>query len=361
MEIVTKAGVKYKHFTERERYKLEVLIEEKNKVSKISSFLKKNRSTIYRELKSGSLKLINYELKEAEEYRADVGQRKSEEKAARRERSLKIGKDRELEKHILKKIKQDKYSPDAVIGEIKRQGLKFEGMICTKTLYNYIAKGIFSEISNKDLWEKRKRKTRTYKRGRISIRSRSGKSIEERAEAINKREEYGHWEGDCVKGPQGQGTAGLFTLTERKTREQVIMKINTASQAEIKKCMDELERRYGNEFRGKVKSITYDNGGEFLDWESIETSATKAAEKRTEVYFAHPYSSWERGSNENQNRMIRRFIPKGTDISKVSEVRIAEIENWMNNYPRKILGYRSANEMVLQLTQKSNLGEVVAI
>jgi IS30 family transposase len=355
MEIVTKERAKYKHFGERERYKLEILFEQGTKVSKIGKLLKKNRSTIYREIKRGSLQLQNSDLSETKRYRADVGQRISEERGSQRERSLKIGKDKELEKHILERMKKKKYSPDAVIGEIRRKGLRFEGMICTKTLYNYIEKGIFSEISNKDLWEKRKRKTGKYKQGRINTKNRSGKSIEERDEGINKREEYGHWEGDCIKGPQGQGTVGLYTLTERKTREQVILKIKTASQEEIKRSMDKLERRYGNEFRGKIKSITYDNGSEFLDWKGIETSVVKVAKKRTEVYFAHPYSSWERGSNENQNRMIRRFIPKGTDIGKVSEARIAEIENWMNNYPRKILGYRSANEMVLQLTQKSHL------
>ncbi|MCF7887363.1 MAG: IS30 family transposase, partial [Candidatus Omnitrophica bacterium] len=72
--------------------------------------------------------------------------------------------------------------------------------------------------------------------------------------------------------------------------------------------------------------------------------------KRTTVYFAHPYSAWERGTNENQNKMIRRFIPKGTDIAKVSTKEIKETEKWMNNYPRKVLGYRSANELVLEAT-----------
>lgn len=361
MEIVTKRKKKYKHFAEKERYKLEVLVEQKIRVSKISSLVKKSRSTIYRELKRGRIKLKKSDLSEEEKYRADVAQRKYEEKVINRERSLRIGKDKELEKYILERIKKERYSPDAIIGEIKHKGLKFEGMICTKTLYNYIAKGIFSEISNKDLWEKRKRKIRKYKKARISLRNRSGRSIEERAEAINQRKDYGHWEGDCVKGPQGQGTTCLFTLTERKTREQVMMKIKSASQAEIKQKLDELEKRYGNKFGDKIKSITFDNGGEFLDWEGIETSVINATRPRLKTYFAHPYSSWERGSNENQNRMIRRFIPKGTDISKISEIRIEQIEKWMNNYPRKILGYRSANELSQQLTQNSDLSKVVAV
>ena len=96
-----------------------------------------------------------------------------------------------------------------------------------------------------------------------------------------------------------------------------------------------------------------DNGREFLDWEAIEKSVI-SKETRTLVYFAHPYSSWERGTNENQNRMIRRFIPKGTDISKLSDKDIETIEKWMNNYPRKILGYKTANELVLEVTNNSS-------
>ena len=80
--------------------------------------------------------------------------------------------------------------------------------------------------------------------------------------------------------------------------------------------------------------------------------------KRTVIYFAHPYSSWERGTNENQNRMIRRFIPKGSDISKVSNKTIKEIETWINNYPRRILGYRSSNDLVNDLYLTSNLQSV---
>jgi IS30 family transposase len=88
-----------------------------------------------------------------------------------------------------------------------------------------------------------------------------------------------------------------------------------------------------------------------LDWEAIEGSSLKEGIKRTQVYFAHPYSVWERGSNENHNRMIRRFIPKGRSIAAVTEDEVNKIENWMNNYPRKILGYKTPNQLVLELTK----------
>ena len=258
--------------------------------------------------------------------------------------------------------KKEKFSPDVIVGEIKSKGLKFEGMICTKTLYNYIERGIFEGISSQDLVEGGKRKKKSSKKPRQSLNNRSGTSIEERSEVINNREEAGHWEGDCVKGGKGKSKDGLYTMTERKTHEQIIKKIATTSQSEIKRCMDELEEAYGEEFNNKFKSITFDNGVEFLDWSSIETSILKGSEKRTKTYYAHAYSSWERGTNENHNRMIRRFIPKGTDISKVSDARIKEIEDWMNNYPRKILGYKTPNEMVLSTYTENALSvDYVAI
>jgi len=137
------------------------------------------------------------------------------------------------------------------------------------------------------------------------------------------------------------------------TREEIILKIESATQDSVLKALDKLEEDYGTYFREKFKSITLDNGREFLDWESIEQSGLNG-KKRTLVYFAHPYSSWERGTNENQNRMIRRFIPKGTDISKLSDKDIKRIEEWMNNYPRKILGYKTPNELVLDVTNNGS-------
>ena len=125
------------------------------------------------------------------------------------------------------------------------------------------------------------------------------------------------------------------------------------TQDSILNALNKLETDYGSHFREKFKSITLDNGREFLDWEAIERSGLNS-QKRTLVYFAHPYSSWERGTNENQNRMIRRFIPKGRDISKLSDKDVKRIEEWMNNYPRKILGYKTPNELVLNITNNSS-------
>lgn len=340
---------KYKHITEKERYKIEGYLESGLKAKEIAEKLGIHITTVYREKKRGEVERIRTDLKKHRVYRANAAQEDYESKVSNRERSLKIGKDREMEAYIRERIEK-RQSPDVITGQIKREKEKFKGSICTKTLYSYIDRGVFSGISNADLWEKRKRKKKRYKRvQRISLRNKGSRSIEERSEEINDRLKYGHWEGDCVKGGKGNKES-LFVLTERKTREEIITKIKGALQSEIRGVIDGLENKYGWIFKEKFKTITFDNGGEFLDWEVIEKSCLNRMEKRTITYYAHPFSSWERGTNENQNRMIRRFIPKGTNLAKISDKEIKRIENWMNSYPRKILGYKTPNELVLELT-----------
>ena len=347
-------GRKYKHLNGSERYKIEGFLEAKKSVKEIAILLGRNRSTVYREIKRGTVSWTQTDLREKKRYRANKAQAEYERMGRNKERSLKIGKDRRLEEYIRKKILKERYSPDAVIGEIKRKRLKFKGMICTKTLYNYIDAGIFSGISNEDLWEKRKRQKRGYRAvRRVSLTNKMARRISERTEAANKRLEYGHWEGDCVKGTQGT-TASLLTLTERKTLEEIIIKLDQATQEEVQKAFDGLERKYGLGFKLKFKTITFDNGVEFLNWKSLELSVFDRNIRRVTIYFAHAYSAWERGSNENSNKIIRRFVPKGKNILYFSKKEIKQIERWMNNYPRKILGYKSAKQMAKAMVLKTN-------
>lgn len=348
---------KYKHINEIERYKIEGYLEAKRSVAEIAKLLGRDRSTIYRELKRGSVILLDTELRKKKQYKADSGQMRYEEAGRNRERSLKIGKDRRLEQYIRKKILKDKYSPDAVIGEIKREGLKFKGMICTKTLYNYIDADIFSDITNENLWQKRKRHKKRYRTiRRVCLKNKTARRITERPLEANERLEYGHWEGDCVKGKKGSKTS-LLTLTERKTLEEIIIKLENTTQEEVQKAIDTLEKKYGRTFKLKFKTITFDNGSEFLNWKTLEFSVFDKKTRRVTIYFAHAYSAWERGSNENANKIIRRFIPKGKDIGQFEVSQIKDIEKWMNNYPRKKLGYRSANQAVQEcLRNNRDLG-----
>lgn len=335
---------KYTHLSEKDRYKIEALLESKKTAREIAVLLGRDRSTIHREIKRGTIKRIQTNLTQKKKYRANVAEADYLKRCRNRERSLKIGKDRHLEDYIRTRITQDHFSPDAVIGEIKTKGLRFEGMICTKTLYNYIDAGIFFGIGHKDLWEKSKAKKRRYRTViRVTTKNRRARSIEERPKEANNRLEYGNWEGDTIKGCRGS-KAGLLTLTERKTRQEVIIKVDQATHQAVQDAFDRLERKLGGQFKVKFKSITFDNGSEFLNWQSLEASVLKPGERRTMIYFAHSYSAWERGTNENQNRMIRRFIPKGYNIDGFSDKEIKAVEDWMNNYPRRILGYNTPNQ-----------------
>ena len=337
---------KNKYLTERNRYTIEDLLKEGMKAAEIAQRMGKSKRTIEREILRGRIRLLNSDLTYRDEYCADVAQRKYEENRKNKGSNLKIGNDYELVKHIEKKIIEEKYSPDAVIGRIKEEGLEFKGMICTKTLYNYIDRGdIFLSLTNKDLPVKKEGKKREYNKVKIAHKNLKGTSIEERPPEIENREEYGHWEMDLVVGKQGGSGAVLLVLTERKIREEIIIKLPDKTQASVVKAIDNLEKKYRKKFKEKFKTITVDNGSEFLDFKSIERSIRKKNEKRVKLYYAHPYSSWERGTNENSNKLIRRFIPKGTDIGKITNAKIKYIENWINNYPRRAFGYKTAKEL----------------
>ena len=339
---------KNKHLTERERYKIEILLKERLKPIEIAQRMGKGIRTIEREIARGEIRLLNYDLTYREEYCADAGQRIYEENARNKGPGLKIGKDHKLARYIEDKIIKERYSPDAVIGEIKEKELGFETEICTKTLYNYIDRGdVFLNLTNKDLPVKREGKKRDYKKVKIPHKNLKGTSIEERPPEIDNREEYGHWEMDCVVGKREGSGAVLLVLSERSRREEIIIKMPGKTQESVVASLDRLERKYGKEFKEKFKTITVDNGSEFLDYRGIERSIKSNDMKRVDLYYAHPYSSWERGTNENINKLIRRFIPKGTDINKISNARIKYIENWINSYPRRLFGYKSANDIAV--------------
>lgn len=137
----------------------------------------------------------------------------------------------------------------------------------------------------------------------------------------------------------------MLVLSERKTRTEIIRKIKSKSQEAVKAALDQIEKDLGAEtFRERFKTITTDNGVEFLDAGKIENSIFEG--KRTTSYYCHPYSSWERGTNENINKMIRRWIPKGADITLYTDQQIAYIEHWINAFPRKIFGFRSSRDML---------------
>ena len=137
----------------------------------------------------------------------------------------------------------------------------------------------------------------------------------------------------------------MFVLSERLTRQEIIIKMPDQTSTSVVAALNKLERRYGRRFSQIFKSITFDNGSEFADCAGIEKSVYGKDRKRTKVYYCHPYSAYERGTNENINKMIRRFLPKGTDFRKVTAAYIQRVETWINNYPREILGFETSENL----------------
>ena len=340
------------HLNYEERIKIEALYKAGKSKKEIAEQLGRSERTIRREINRGIVELLNSDYTTRKEYSAEAAQKDYDEKATAKGPNLKIGNDYALVEYIEDCILNKKYSPYAIVESIKIRGLKFKTSICFKTIYNYIDQGLFINISNKDLLIKRKSKKRKYNHIRKATNNTKGRSISERPKEVDTREEYGHWEMDTVVGKQGTKTV-LLVLTERKTRKEIIYKMASKSEKCVVKTLDKIERKIGSkQFREQFKTITCDNGCENLDFNGIEKSALTKT-KRTTVYYAHPYSSWERGSNENANKIIRRFIPKGIDMKDITDKEIKQIEHWINNYPRKILNGMTAEMMLKSCGIKS--------
>ncbi len=225
--------------------------------------------------------------------------------------------------------------------ELRRDGNPFLTDICTRTLYSYIHRGIFLNLEASNLRRAWKQKKRKYERVRKAHRG-DGKGIRHRPEEADSRSQKGHWEMDCIESGKGKGTACLLTILERKTRELIMIKLPSQTTQAVIKALDTLEQEMGiDRFRSKFLSITSDNGSEFQDWRSVERSCLGEG-MRTSHYFCHPNSSWERGSNENVNGIIRWFIPKGSAIGIYTTKQIKRIEEWINNLPRRLLNGDSA-------------------
>jgi Transposase and inactivated derivatives, IS30 family len=333
---------RFKHLSWTDRLKIEKMSKEGYKPLEIAAAIRVHHSTIYRELRRGRQVQRTTELIDREVYCADEAERKYRDNLAAKGPDLKIGNDRELADYIEKKIIEDKYSPAAVLGKIKELGLQFSVTISEWTLYSYISKGVFLRLTNKNL-PMRGRRKKSYRKVRAA-RPPKGDSIEQRPEHINSRAGFGDWEMDTVEGKKGTRPR-ILVLTERLTRQEIAVKIPDGTAASVVSVLDKLERKMGAEsFTGIFRSITVDNGSEFADCTGIQNSCLRN-QPRTHVYYCHPYSSYERGSNENVNKLIRRWYPKGTNFTRVPASAIRAVQLWINDYPREIHSFKCSNTL----------------
>lgn len=319
---------------------------DKKKPREIAARLHVHTSTIYRELKRGRYTHLDGQTWIFEErYNPDEAHRRYRERLAVKGAMLKIGNDRAFAEYIERKILVEKRSPAAALADMALEGQQFKTKVCISTLYSYIDKGVFLSLSRSNLPDRgqRKRKPKKKEDGEKQKRASRGESIERRPLVIQARTTFGHWEMDTVYSKK-DGSKALLVFTERLTRKEIIIRIPDRTALSVVKALDQLERKYGSRFRNIFQTITVDNGSEFANVELMERSALRAG-RRTAVYYCHPYSSYERGSNECLNKMIRRQLPKGIDFARISVARIQKVEDWINNYPRAILGWKTAEIM----------------
>ena len=334
---------KQHYMTYEERIQLETLLRHKIPVSEIARELGFSRQTIYREIKRGTY-VHTGDYKDYLRYSAQKAQIIHEQRQENKGCPLKIGKDIAYANFLEGKILHDHFSPAAALAAARAEG--FTTMISVGTLYNYITMGLFIALEDKHLLEKTSRKPRKKNEG-PKVAHATLPSIEIRPAAIGQRAEPGHWEMDLVVGPQGSKPC-LLTLTERLTRKEIITLLPDRRAVTIRRALDRIERQTVG-FKQKFKSITTDNGSEFMEYELLIKSC-RSKGQRFEVYYCHSYAAWEKGSNENHNKMIRRFFPKGTDFSQVTKKQVAAVQNWMNNYPRKVLNWLTPLEAEARLT-----------
>lgn len=299
--------------------------------TEIARRLNRHKSTICRE--------INRWTKEKKDkYSAQLAHWYAEEQYASKHFKDKLTSNEKLREYVFLNLKD--WTPEQIAGRIRLEYPNNQSMrISHEAIYSFIYRHPQGNINKKLI--KLLPQKRSYRRRHYTTRGVSKHkitdtiSIDQRPAYINDRSEIGHWEGDLMIGLK-QASA-IATLVERKTRSTIILKLKyrrteTVTE-EMKKALSSLPIKLR-------QSMTYDNGFEMANhkWLTQKTGM--------KIFFAHPYSSWERGTNENTNGLIRRYFPKGTDFNKVTYKELRELQDKLNNRPRKVLGYRTPIELL---------------
>lgn len=315
--------------------------------TQLAEILGKSKSTICREIQRGAIEQRNSDYSMSLRYHADVGQRRYEENRKRSKWEGTRTQASAFVEAVDHLIRKDNRSPEQAVIMAQKKLPIDTAFVCSKTIYNYIHQGkmradLFSlhlALRRKQTAAKRKMKRNTVDDAMPANR----KSIEDRPDTINERLESGHMEIDLILGGRGSKTA-ILSWDDRKSRKRYMTKTAGRTTEDIRIALRRLMDRMPKEERALIKSITCDNGMEFQ----------RLAEDFPEltIYYAHPYSPGERGTNERQNGIVRYFIPKGCNMDEVSEERVQEIAEWMNTMPRKMFGWKSSNDMMNELLQR---------
>lgn len=323
----------HRRLTLKERIIIETLLNENKSKSYIANQLKRNRSTITREVN-------NWIKKPSDKYDATIANFFAKEEYLNKRNLNKINTHKRLKAFVYRGLLSG-FSPEQIAGRIKVLYPNDTTMsISHEAIYQHIYKHRQSYLGKKLIkllpyHHHKRREKRKFAKNRVRIKDQV--NIRQRPQHVELRLEIGHWEGDLMIGV-GQKSA-IGTIVERKTRYTFIIKLTNRKSETVTQQF----AKYLNSLPKYVlKSMTYDNGMEMANhqWLSDNTGM--------DIYFANPYSSWERGTNENTNGLIRRFFPKGTDFNKITIEQLKQAQLALNNRPRKILGYKTPNEIMNQ-------------
>lgn len=329
---------KYRRMSWTDRLIIEKLFNSFKSYRLIADTLGKSVSSVHDEVQHGLYQHMGAETtRRPYRYSARIAQDYTNFQATSKGPALKLDHHHDFAIYVAQQIKAG-HSPDQITATLRKEG---RWTVSTSTLYRYIDKGYIPGVSNKDLPEKPKRK-RSYHKVEAK-RPPAGTSIERRPEEVSTRNTIGHWELDSVIGKAKGTSESILVLTERKTRYEIILRALSKSSADTVDALNALLPMFP---AGTFKTITVDNGSEFQDCHGMEHDPQ--GRKRLTVYYCHPYSSYERGSNERNNRIIRRYLPKGQSLRHVTQQECNQIAARINDMPRKILGYATARELFEQ-------------
>lgn len=316
-----------KHYTQlgqKDRDRIFLLKKKGMSNSDIAKQLGRDKSTIGRELRRNIHQKIH-------QYLPDTAQRKADKQKEWGRKERYVARQPKLKKKILALLKKG-WSPDLIAGRLKRFKTSY---LNQESIYQFIY-SLEGRKLNLRQYLRRAHRIRQPKKGRkarqdLCIPNRV--DIDKRPKLVEKRTQFGHWEGDNVI--YNRHRLALSTSAERKTRKVIIFKPRNLTAEEKAKG---IIRRYRSLPKEARRTMTYDNGKEAAAHETI----TAAIGMR--FYFAKTYSSWQRGTNENRNGLVRFYLPRQTDLSKVTRGQIRQLENQINNRPMKCLNYLTPNE-----------------
>ena len=318
---------KYKRLTLKERIIIEILLKQNKTKSYIAKALKRSRSTISREVN-----------KLGGNYDANLSYWCAKDDYKNKRNRDKINTHKRLKMFVYRGLLEG-WSPDQISGRLKLFYPNDPIMsISYEAIYTHIYAHRQARLNRKLIallpYKKTQRKRANYKSKR-GVKIKDQISIEDRPKEIETRKEMGHWEGDLIIGKDHKSAIG--TLVERKSRFTIIVKLENKKSKTVR---TEFVKEFNKIHSFYTKTLTYDNGTEMAQHKKFSEQTNMT------VYFAHPYSSWERGTNENTNGLIRRYFPKKTDFNGVTVEQLKKAQNALNNRPRKVLGYRTPNEVM---------------